>query len=529
MTKNDLIEFGKGLKEFFLQIADAVKSVNGNLPDGNGDISIENVDFATDLESSSTQYSEGTYIDRTSGGSASIKDGDAWLVSIKGNAVHTGKVTEVLDLQVVSEEADPITATIDPDTFKAEVTEDATITLTYTTEWSANPATYGVTVTGTPVNGDQIVITYVKEELGTITVSNPTKFVATGWNLFNYNNGNGYARVIKYHPDYGFRIEGAYTAVQFSPTFDGERQSVTVTNGNFNIPEDGYLFVTGGNSSTTAIFMTWSDWTEGYKWDGEQEGAFSAYSEFVIDLSGLFGENKPFPYGLLAVGSVRDEINLNNGQAISRVQRLAYTESNLETAQQSGREYDYDGNYIYLARASAVTTAISISREYQVSDHGMEIFDTDVPVLAQSIYGASLKNKLERDVLTKSQQTLTAGEQSQVRENIGAITNDDVLCTWTARQVLKEIKNGNTTVAYLYGRLNTKAKIAMIWLVGNSSTPQSASTTISVQLPSGFVPTSSCVVPLKDGKYMEVRQDGKVNVVFSGTPYAGGSVMYPLG
>ena len=420
MTKNDLIEFGKRLKEYFLQIADAVKSVNGNTPDANGDVSVEKVDFATDLESSSTQYSEDAYIDRTSGGAASIKDGDAWLVSVRGNAVHTGKITEVLDLQVVSEEADPITATIDPATFKAEVTQDATITLTYTTEWSESPATYGVTVTGTPVNGDQIVITYVKEELGEITVSNPSKFVATGWNLFNYNNGNGYARVKKYHPDYGFRIEGAYTAVQFSPTFDGERQSVTVTNGNFNIPEDGYLFVTGGNSSTTAVFMTWSDWTEGYKWDGEQEGAFSAYSESVIDLSSLFGENKPFPYGLLAVGSVRDEINLNNGQAISRVERLAYSAENLTTAQQSGREYDYDEDYIYLARAAAVTTTISISRDYQVADHGMEIFDSDVPVVAQSIYGASLKNKLERDVLTISQQTLTQQQKRQVQENIGA-------------------------------------------------------------------------------------------------------------
>ena len=419
MTKNDLIEFGKRLKDYFIQIADAVKSVNGNLPDANGNISIEKVDFATDLESSSTQYSEGTYIDRSSGGAASIKDGDAWLVSVKGNAVHTGKVTEVLDVQVVSAEADPITAEIDPATFKEEVTEDAVITLSYTDSWDTDPATYGVTVTGTPVEGDQIVITYVKEQLGQITVSTPTRFVSTGWNLFNYNNGNGYARVKKYHPDYGFRIEGAYTSVQFSPTFDGERQSVTVTNGNFSIPEDGYLFIAGGNSSTTAVFMTWSDWTEGYKWDGTQEGEFSAYSESVVDLSSLFGESKPFPYGLLAVGSVRDEINLNNGQAISRVERMDNTAENLAAAQSSGREYDYDGNYIYLARASAVTTSISISREYQVADHGMEIFDSNVPVVAQSIYGSSLKNKLERDVLTVSQQTLTQQQKDQVQRNIG--------------------------------------------------------------------------------------------------------------
>ena len=424
VVKSDLQRFLANLKEKFVQVKNAVLTVNGVEPDTDGDVKISRVEFAGDLESSSTQYSEGTYIDRTTGGEASIADGDAWLISVKGNAIHTGVVNEVLNMQVLAmEREEPITATLDEETFKATVDESSTITLTYTTEWSADPTTYGVTVTGTPVAGDQIVIEYVKGERGEITVSVPTSFVSTGWNLYNHNSGNGYARVKKYSDTYGFRIEGTYTSLQFAATFDGVRSSVTVTDGNFTIPSDGYLFVEGGNSSNTAIFMTWSDWTEGYKWSVDSEGTFEAYNARVIDLSSLFGTGNTFPYGLLAVGSVQDEINLNIGQAISRVQRLEYSAENLATAQNSGREWDADEDYIYLVRASAVTTNISISGDYKVSDHGMEWFDTEVAVTAQSIYGASLKNKLERDVVTLSQQTLTSAQKQQVQDNIGVLAD----------------------------------------------------------------------------------------------------------
>ena len=46
--------------------------------------------------------------------------------------------------------------------------------------------------------------------------------------------------------------------------------------------------------------------------------------------------------------------------------------------------------------------------------------NTEEKVLANSIYGNNLKNKLERDVLTISQQTLNTSEQAQVRTNIMA-------------------------------------------------------------------------------------------------------------
>ena len=436
INKSNLKQALDKLKDFFLMIKDAVKSVNGNLPDSDGDITIDHVDFATDLESFSTRYNSGDYIERTSGGTASIKDGDGWLVLLKGHAVKTGRVEEQLTMTVNAipreEGVESITAEIDRDTFVSYVEDSGTITLTYTTAWSADPTLYGVTVTGTPIAGDQIVIVYVKEERGTITVSNPRKFVSTGWNLYkessDYPGYSGYARVVKYSDTYGYRISGSYTSIQYSATITGTKSAVTVTSGNFTVPADGFIWLTGGNSTDTAIYMTWTNWTEGYKWDGESQGEFSAYTETTIDLTDLFEEQDcPFPYGLLACGSAQDEINLNIGQAISRVERMDYSEANLAIAEASGREYDYDENYIYLVRATAITSVVEIDGGYVVSDHGLEFFtETTVPVFAQSIYGSSLKNKLERDVVTISQQDLTSGEQSQVRTNIGAASASDL-------------------------------------------------------------------------------------------------------
>jgi hypothetical protein len=164
--------------------------------------------------------------------------------------------------------------------------------------------------------------------------------------------------------------------------------------------------------------MTWSDWVSGYNWDGEKQGDFAPYSETVIDFGTFMATN--FPYGLMQVGTAQDEINFNIGVATSKVLRLAYNDTNLATAKASGRQYEYDENYIYLERETPVTYSIDVDGDYDAFDHGMEFFTGTVQaVYAQTLYGQNLKNKLERDVLTISQQTLTAAQRSQVRANIG--------------------------------------------------------------------------------------------------------------
>ena len=396
-------------------------TVNGIGPNSaTRDLELTTVPLADNLSSDEAQVNTGTYIERTSGGEASIADGDAWLSDIRGNMVKNGYIPESIQMTVTLADPtaeDPISASIDRDTFVEEVTSSQTITLTYSTAWSADPATYGITVTGTPVSGDQIVVVYVKLNRGTIVVAEPTSFVSTGWNL--YNHTAGYARVVNYSEEYGFMVDGTYTALKFAATLTGEQTTITPVDGYFTVPSDGFVFVTGGNATDTMIWMTWSDWTE-----QPNNGTFEAYTEDEIDLSGVMVD---FPDGLMKVGNVYDEINLNTGRAYSRIQKLEYTEENLADVIASGVAYDVDTNYIYAVRVAPVTYTISLDGEYTVSDHGMEIFlGTAVALTASSLYGNDLKGKLRRDVLTISQQTLSAAQKTQVLTNIGAASQGEV-------------------------------------------------------------------------------------------------------
>ena len=314
-------------------------------------------------------------------------DGD--VITIVWDGENNASVTITAAARTVP---DPITADLDEATFVAYVAASGTITLTYTTAWSADPALYGLTVHNTPVAGDQIVIVYVKEVRGTITVADPDELVATGWNL--YDHDNGYARVVRYSESHGYKIGGDYTAIGFATAPDGTPETITPdANGKFNVPGAGFILVTDGSSATTYIYPEWTDWGSGYS------GSFQAYTEDTVDLTGIM--NARFPYGLCKAGTVRDEINFNTKQAISRVQRMSYSAENLASAKNSGRAYEYDENYIYLERAEAVINAITLEAEYGCDDHGIEFFTgTSAPVKTEILYGQNLKDKLRKDVIT---------------------------------------------------------------------------------------------------------------------------------
>lgn len=533
------------LKNVFVQIKDSVRSVNGITPDEDGDITVTTVQNAETLVSESSHINEGTFIARTAGQDSSVNSGDAWLMRIQGNSVHTGFTPESITMTVTAEreEGDPITADIDRDTFVSYVTESGTTTLVYSTAWSANPALYGITVTGTPVAGDIITVVYVKEVRGTITVSDPTEFTATGWNL--YNHTNGYARVLKYSNTYGFRIEGTYTSIKFASTPTGTQTDIDVTSGNFTVPSDGYVIVTGGNATDTVIYMTWEDWTE-----EESYGTFSEYNAETIDLSGVM--DTYFPNGLLAVEGVRDEINLNIGQAINRVERLAYTAEDLADAKASGRPYEYDENYIYLALATPETHSISVSGAYTVNDHGMEWFDSDVAIVSQNLYGNNLKNKLERDVLTISQQTLNSTQKAQVQTNLGlgtaatkSVANN--VTTTTEGSVLDARQGYNITHyatgdtitigQYLIGVANNAGTSLLIDIAVPKSLPSNPSFTTTYAKPSSLykwdgtgytVPTAASLTVSRQSAYcirvsisgLSVTGSSIYKIAFAGVLYA---------
>ena len=406
----------------------AVKSVNNVLPASNGNVNITTVDVARQLQTNKAQLSEGTFLRRTAGGTANIGDGDAWLGVVRGNMVHTGYTAESFAVTVTSEAAEPITADVtDTATFRTQAEEGGTYEFNYTDSWDVNPASWGVTVDGTPESGDKITVVWTEEVRGTITPATPTGFTASGWNL--YNHTAGYARVLKYSGSDStmFMISGTYTGLQFSATPDGTRTTITPdANGGFDVASDGYIFVTGGNNTDTAIWMPWSDWDTGY------EGGFQTYSESTVDLNDAL--TTCFPNGLCAVGTVQDEINITIGQAIQRIERMAYSAENLAAVIAAGRAYEYDENYIYAAldEADWIVTdfaeeEITVDGAFTANDHGLEWFEgTGVACWAQLMYGENLVDKLRTDVLTISPQELEDSQQASVRANIAAAPDSSV-------------------------------------------------------------------------------------------------------
>lgn len=97
-------------------------------------------------------------------------DTDTWAagpytteIRVAINPIRNEKVT--LTIAAAGE----LTAEVDEETCLAQFTNTSgTLTLTYTTAWSADPATYGITLTGTPTSGDTITIQYDKNADGSI-------------------------------------------------------------------------------------------------------------------------------------------------------------------------------------------------------------------------------------------------------------------------------------------------------------------------------------------------------------------------
>lgn len=442
----EAMEFGGA--QLPVRDAGAVRSVNGARADAAGNVEITHVETAHNLTADDAQSNVAAYIIRTTGGDTPVADGAAWLAEIRGAIEHTGVVEEQLSLTVTpaprAEGVAPITATIDAAAFKRAVDESGTVTLEYTGgDWDTAPESLGITVNGTPVSGDAITVVYVKADRGQITPATPTALRATGWNL--YNHTAGYARVVKYSDTYGFRVEGSYTGLTYSETENGERQTITPVNGAFDVPGDGYVWVAGGNATSTAVYMTWSDWTGGHG------GSFAAYSESVIDLSTLVAEY--FPDGMAAVAGVADAISLDMQTLTVAIERLPYSAATIAQLDAQGRPWEADTDYIYTPKLTPeVVTGIGVASRYTVSDHGLEIVSgTEVAPKLLSLYGQNLRDKLRVNVLTIGQQSLSSSQKTQVQTNLGVPSTSAMTTAIqqsTANMTVKTSNSWGTTVSW---------------------------------------------------------------------------------
>ena len=468
-----------------------VLSVNGETPDGLGNVTIGQVDLAKNLIAESAQGTAGTFVNRMAGGTVSIADGDAYIQQIRGVNVHTGIVPESLTWEVDAprqEEEQGLTVTVNRATFVSQASASGQYAFIYSgTAWELDStevtlSTYGIEVVGTPAANDEIDVAYTKASRGLISVATPTAFNATGWNLFN--SVTGYARVFKYDHDY--MIGGAFSTVQFSATISGTKTTIVPTNGVFDIPSDGYVWVSGWNITSTYVTPRHTDWLEG------PDVPFTTYSLDTIDLTAL---GDLFEDGMCAVGGTYDVIDFELGVAIKKIEKLEYSDATIAALIAAGRDYDADENYIYavLETADWETEDLSAAMDgvYSVSDHGLEWFDgTDVGPYCTILYGQNLKDKLAGDVVTISAQQLTPSQQRQIRQNVksgGAITvNCGTITSLPATITDDRITNTMKVRGWTFG---TEASATLPWTVETANgsltitgTVSTTGTTLSLDL-----------------------------------------------
>lgn len=418
-------------------------------------------------------------------------------------------------------------ATIVPSVFFPNITNDALLQFTYsedTSVWLLNGeetqlATYGITYSGTPINGDVITVSatygtpngiltvvYQAPEQGTITIATPTAFSATGFNQFDKNTMvlnnaaffNGtivqntgtiacYCRA-KGGVDNGYVAYSANGAIldigwcatipAYNETIITENASVTNTLASIPFNDDGYVVV---------IVTVKDDICIHPKWTGKADEEYKAYvapSVITFPTVGILnGETQPLPsslYGMPRIGSVSDRLNLDTQTYIQAIGQYDYSVENLLTVQsycaEYNTEYDYDNNNIFYVLATPQVYTVVIDSEYIVDDFGTEEFiGTTVPLSAQLLYGQNLRDKLRTDVVTISSQVLDTNQKQQINTNIGSVqkagdtmtgtlyTNGNFYVKKIGAQADTSLTAPTSQTTWTTGHLDKNSKYAAYW------------------------------------------------------------------
>ena len=81
-------------------MAGKVKTVNEIGPDENGNIQVDRVPYADNLYTEDATEVDESFLIRTTGGSGSLSDGNAWAQKLEGNMSRSGYVAESIQKTV---------------------------------------------------------------------------------------------------------------------------------------------------------------------------------------------------------------------------------------------------------------------------------------------------------------------------------------------------------------------------------------------------------------------------------------------
>lgn len=397
-------KINKNSTDYDLQDSKAARSVDGT--------TASHVEEANQIYTTSGVAQTEYFIYRTTAGDASINTGPATLSKVIGHTVQTGHTDEVLTADGVF--ADPSTTVeLNKATWRSKGLSSGTYSFLYDgSGWELNSetvdiATYGLTVTGNVAENDSIVVEYTPLVIGSLATTNPTSFVATGYN--QYDATAGYAHVLGNNQ---YRIAGTYTSLGFTTTIGGTTTPVTVTDGKFTPAEDGYIYVTGA-SGNILIALVWSG--------SRDSDPFEAYETSTISIptTDKNGNNLPnATYGIPSVHGVADELSLADRQYLQRIGHYTYSSANLATVEAMGVDYWYDTSDIFYVLPDLIVheLASTVVSDYTANDFGTEEFTgTTVSAGASLYYGNNLVDKLRNlaDIQTiGTGLTLTDGELS---------------------------------------------------------------------------------------------------------------------
>ena len=363
----------------------AVRSVNGIGPDVSGNVILSTVPYADNLLSPDNIEQKSSFIFRSSGGEADINTGEANLNKIFGNS------------EVVAGNIKVATPTIFVSTGANQFNKDSMTIYNYT-----------VSAEGDVIYSPGSYICYIHAVGG----------LANGYVAYEPNDT--IARIGWYNTIPTTSTHGIYV------TADGEYVTA-ITNDTslsmINNVHDGYIIV-----ACTVI----SDLNVHPRWSGTMDENITEYYESTITIPTKDINNNDLPlveHGFPAVEDVRDEIDFDRQLYTQRIGYYPYSSINLETVEALDVPYIYDTNHIYYVLPTPVVVKLdtSISYKYEVNDFGTEEFlGTTVPVYVNTVYGQNLRDKLRRDVVTISAQTLTEAQKTQVRTNIGVSSKDEV-------------------------------------------------------------------------------------------------------